>query len=84
MGKPPELPRLPDRAGHFGAFGGRYVPETLMTPLARAGDGLPRGAARPGLPGASRPALAGVRRPSDAAHVRRAPDRARGAARAST
>ena len=26
-------PRLPDRGGHFGAFGGRYVPETLMTPL---------------------------------------------------
>ena len=33
MGKPPEMPRLPDRTGHFGAFGGRYVPETLMTPL---------------------------------------------------
>ena len=33
MGNPPELPRLPDRTGHFGAFGGRYVPETLMTPL---------------------------------------------------
>jgi tryptophan synthase beta chain len=26
-------PRLPDRTGHFGPFGGRYVPETLMTPL---------------------------------------------------
>jgi len=26
-------PRLPDRSGHFGPFGGRYVPETLMTPL---------------------------------------------------
>jgi tryptophan synthase beta chain len=33
MGNRPELPRLPDRSGHFGAFGGRYVPETLMTPL---------------------------------------------------
>ncbi len=33
MGRAPEVPRLPDRAGHFGAFGGRYVPETLMTPL---------------------------------------------------
>jgi len=30
MGK---RPRLPDRSGHFGPFGGRYVPETLMTPL---------------------------------------------------
>jgi tryptophan synthase beta chain len=27
-------PRLPDPRGYFGAFGGRYVPETLMAPLA--------------------------------------------------
>ena len=33
MGRAPKRPRLPDRSGHFGAFGGRYVPETLMTPL---------------------------------------------------
>src|SRR4030067_168962 len=25
--------RRPDRKGHFGIFGGRYVPETLMGPL---------------------------------------------------
>jgi tryptophan synthase beta chain len=25
--------RLPDARGHFGRFGGRYVPETLMAPL---------------------------------------------------
>lgn len=24
---------LPDKRGHFGVFGGKYVPETLMTPL---------------------------------------------------
>ena len=24
---------LPDEQGHFGIFGGRYVPETLMTAL---------------------------------------------------
>ena len=24
---------LPDATGHFGPFGGRYVPETLMHPL---------------------------------------------------
>ena len=24
---------LPDASGHFGAYGGMYVPETLMTPL---------------------------------------------------
>src|SRR5262245_49114474 len=28
------LPRLPDRRGHFGAYGGRYVAETLMPALA--------------------------------------------------
>jgi tryptophan synthase beta chain len=27
------LPRVPDRRGHFGAFGGRYVAETLMPAL---------------------------------------------------
>ena len=31
---------LPDGGGHFGRFGGRFVPETLMGPLllARVGD----------------------------------------------
>jgi tryptophan synthase beta chain len=36
---------LPDGAGYFGAFGGRFVPETLMAPLAelaRAYDRLRR------------------------------------------
>ena len=26
-------PNLPDARGHFGPYGGRYVPETLMHPL---------------------------------------------------
>jgi len=30
----PDLERGPDASGHFGRFGGRFVPETLMTPLA--------------------------------------------------
>jgi len=29
-----ELKRGPDATGHFGRFGGRFAPETLMTPLA--------------------------------------------------
>jgi tryptophan synthase beta chain len=29
----PEPANLPDASGHFGRFGGRYVPETLMAPL---------------------------------------------------
>jgi tryptophan synthase beta chain len=30
--------KLPDRGGHFGRFGGKFVPETLMTPLAELED----------------------------------------------
>ena len=30
--------RLPDARGYFGSFGGRYVPETLMAPLAELSD----------------------------------------------
>src|SRR6185295_18333956 len=29
----PHVGRWPDAAGHFGIYGGRYVPETLMEPL---------------------------------------------------
>ncbi|PYM71862.1 MAG: tryptophan synthase subunit beta [Candidatus Rokuibacteriota bacterium] len=29
----PVKPKLPDARGHFGRFGGRFVPETLMAPL---------------------------------------------------
>jgi tryptophan synthase beta chain len=31
---------FPDRAGRFGPFGGRYVPETLMPALGRLEDGV--------------------------------------------
>lgn len=31
--KPIELDKLPDESGHFGIYGGRFVAETLMTPL---------------------------------------------------
>ncbi len=30
---PSDLPSLPDAQGHFGPYGGRFVPETLMDPL---------------------------------------------------
>jgi tryptophan synthase beta chain len=29
----PRILREPDRAGHFGPYGGVFVPETLMAPL---------------------------------------------------
>jgi tryptophan synthase beta chain len=28
-----QLPHMPDAGGHFGPYGGRFVPETLMAPL---------------------------------------------------
>jgi tryptophan synthase beta chain len=31
---PRDVKRGPDASGHFGRFGGRFAPETLMTPLA--------------------------------------------------
>src|SRR5438094_7147352 len=33
MQKPPITRSEPDETGHWGKFGGRYVPETLMAPL---------------------------------------------------
>ena len=38
--KPPKIDRfsLPDSNGHFGPYGGRYVPETLMTALYELTD----------------------------------------------
>ncbi len=47
------MPSQPDKKGHFGIFGGRYVAETIMPALteleaayrkSREGQGLPRGA----------------------------------------
>ena len=36
--------RDPDARGYFGAFGGRFVPETLVAPLEALERGVPRGA----------------------------------------
>ncbi len=33
MPKPAKIPHLPDRHGHFGPYGGKFVPETLMAAL---------------------------------------------------
>ena len=33
MPKTTPLPAGPDASGHFGVYGGRYVPETLVAPL---------------------------------------------------
>ena len=49
---------MPDARGRFGAFGGRFVPETLMDALDQLAAGLRGGQRRPRVPGRVRPALA--------------------------
>ena len=44
-----ELIRPEVAAGYYGPFGGRYVPETLVSPLGRADRGLRIGLVRPGF-----------------------------------
>ena len=52
---------VPDAAGHFGRFGGRFVPEALVAALDELDARLPARAGRPRLPGRVRPAAARVR-----------------------
>ena len=33
MSSLPDITNVPDAHGHFGSYGGRFVPETLMTAL---------------------------------------------------
>src|SRR6059036_1067719 len=40
-------PNLPDARGHFGSYGGRYVPETLMQPLQELEEEYRRAQADP-------------------------------------
>ena len=41
----------PDQGGHFGPYGGRYVPEVLMAPIEELETGVPRRARGSGVPG---------------------------------
>ena len=68
---------LPDERGRFGAFGGRFVPETLMDALDQLAERRTR---RPRPTPRSRPSSTPgprLRRPAVAALPRRAADRAR-------
>ena len=49
----PKAQQVPDALGRFGAFGGRFVPETLMDALNRLADEYARADRRPRVPGAS-------------------------------
>ncbi len=46
---PPVTPAIPDAEGHFGPYGGRYVPETLVHPLQQLEDEYWRAQQDPGF-----------------------------------
>ena len=65
----------PDAGGHFGPYGGRYVPEVLMAPIEELETGVPRSARRSRRFRPSWRAAAHLRRPPDAALFRAAAQR---------
>ena len=70
----------PDAGGHFGPYGGRYVPEVLMAPIEELETAYLAARDDPGISSrACRPA-AQLRRPSHAALLRQTPDRDLGGA----
>src|SRR5690242_19911879 len=42
MPRPDDLMSMPDARGHFGPYGGRFVADTLMAPLAALADAYAR------------------------------------------
>ena len=42
-------PNLPDAQGHFGPYGGRFVPETLVYPLQQLEEEYSRAQRDPGF-----------------------------------
>ena len=61
---------LPDSLGHFGPYGGRYVPEVLMAPLEELEQAYEDARQEPGFQAELRSLLRALRRPSDAAVLR--------------
>ena len=59
--------RDPDARGYFGAFGGRFVPETLVAPIEALEREYLRGAAGSGVRRGADAAADALRRPADAA-----------------
>ena len=70
--------------GRFGAYGGRYVPETLMAALQELETAYAEARKRQGLPSPNSPPAARLCRTPHAALSRRAAHRANLAARRST
>ena len=63
----------PDAGGHFGPYGGRYVPETLMEPLRELEEAYAAARRDPAFEAELRRLLARLRGPAHAARPRRAP-----------
>ena len=61
---------MPDAQGHFGPYGGRYVPETLMHPLQELETEYLRAQRGPRVPARVRLLPEGVLRPAHAALLR--------------
>ena len=65
----------PDSTGHFGPYGGRFVPEVLMAPLEELEHAYREASRRSGVSGGAGRSAEELRRPSDAALLREASER---------
>ena len=65
----------PDAGGHFGPYGGRFVPEVLMAPIEELEQAYLAGAPRSGVSGRTGRPAAHLRRPAHAALFRRSGSR---------
>ena len=65
----------PDSTGHFGPYGGRFVPEVLMAPLEELEQRLSRSAHDPAFQAELADLLTNFAGPSDAALLRQASER---------
>ena len=69
---------LPDAGGHFGPYGGRYVPEVLMAPIEELEQAYLAARAGSGVPGRTQRSAAELRRTPHPAVLRQPPDRTPG------
>ena len=67
----------PDAGGHFGPYGGRFVPEALIAALDELAAEYDKAPQRPRVPRRARPPAARLHRPAVPADRRAAPVRAR-------
>ena len=73
----------PDAGGHFGPYGGRYVPEVLMAPLEELEQAYMRSSRRCRVSGRAEGPAGELRRPAHAVVLRAAAEPRSSAARAS-